>query len=162
VAIRDSDSSLSDDDSEDQPLPVRRSTRGRKTTKIELDSDGDYVDGQADAPKRRIKLLGPKKKTFQPRSVIPAYGRLRDIDTVDEDPFDNDDEKEILRLHRRVCEKCHEGPAHSLLAAWNKRSKAKGKKRKRNTDDDFEWSDDEERFKSLGGWIQWFVFSSFP
>jgi chromodomain-helicase-DNA-binding protein 4 len=159
LAIRDSDSSLSDQDSDDLLPPVRRSMRGRKATEIELDSDSDYVDAQTDAPNRRIKLIGPKKKLSRPRSVIPAYGRVRDIGTVDEDPFDNDDDKEILRLHRRMCEKCHEGPAHDLLATLKKRSKGKGKKRKRDTDDEFEWSDDEEKLRSLGGWVQWFVFS---
>lgn len=161
VAIRDSDSSLRDEDSDSDnlPLPVRRSTRNRKTMEIELDSDGHYVEGQTNAPNGNIKLLGPKKKVSRPRSVIPGYGRVRGIDTIDEDPFDNDDEKEILRLHRRVCEKCHEGPAHSLLGTLKKMSKGRGKKRKRNTDDEFEWSDDEEKFRSLGGWVQWFFFS---
>jgi len=158
-AIRDSDSSLTGEDSDDPPLPVRRSMRSRKTTEIELDSDSDY-DTQKDTP-RRIRLLGPKKKVSRPRSVMPSLGRVRDISTIDEDPFDNDDEKEILRLHRRVCEKCHEGPAHNLLASLKKKSKGKGKKRKRSTDDEFEWSNDEEKLTSLGGWVQWFVFSPF-
>jgi len=161
LTIRDSDSSHTDVDSDDPPLPVRRSLRGRKTTEIELDSDSDY-DAQKDTPSRRIKLLGPKKKSSRPRSVIPSLGRVRDISTVDEDPFDNDDEKEVLRLHRRVCEKCHEGPAHGLLASLKKKSKGKGKKRKRDTDDEFEWSDDAEKLTSLGGWVQWFAFLYTP
>jgi chromodomain-helicase-DNA-binding protein 4 len=156
LPIRDSDGST-DVDSDDLPLPVRRSMRGRKMTEIELDSDSDY-DIQKDVPSRRIKLLGPKNKLSRPRSVIPSLGRVRDISTVDEDPFDNDDEKEVLRLHRSVCEKCHEGPAHTLLTSLKKKSKRKGKKRKRGTDDEFEWSDDAEKLTSLGGWVQWFAF----
>jgi hypothetical protein len=151
LAIRDSDDSLSDEDPDASPLPVTR------TTEIGLYSDSDYVDFQPDASNRRIRLLGPKKKTPRPRSVIPVYGCVRDIGTLDEDPFDNDDDREIFRVHRRVCEKCHEGPAHSLLAALKKRLKGKGKKRKRGTDDEFEL-DDEEKLRSLGGWVQWFVF----
>jgi hypothetical protein len=48
-----------------------------------------------------------------------------------------------------------------LLAALKKRLKGKGKKRKRGTDDEFE-SDDEEKLRSLGGWVQWFVFFLSP
>lgn len=157
LVIRNSDYGRSEEDSDDQQIPLRRSTRGRKTTEIGLGSDSDYDNVQTDAPDRRINFLRPKKKISRPRSVIPAYGRVRDIGTVDEDPFDNDDEKEILRVHRRVCEKCHDGPTHGLLAALKKRQRGKGKKRMRDTDDEMEWSDDEEKIRNLGGWVQWFA-----
>src|SRR5205807_1274154 len=105
LTIPDSDSNLSDDDLDSSP-GLRRSTRVRKATEILLDSDADYVDAQPASP-RRLKLIGPKKSSRPP--VTPLYGRIRSIKTLLEDPFDDDDDNAVLRRHRQMCEKCHEG-----------------------------------------------------
>ncbi len=160
VLTIDSDTSVTDEDFETSNAQRRRFTRSRKVMEIELDSDADYAGAQPAANARRIKLLGPKKKAPRSQSLVPMYGRVRDIKSIDEDPFSDDDGREVLRVHRKVCEKCHDRPAHQMLEAFRRKSKGKGKKRKRSTDDDFEWSDDEEKFLSLGGWVQWFVFRS--
>jgi len=154
LTIPNSDSNISDDDLDSSPGP-RRSTRARKATEILLDSDADYVDAQPASP-RRLKLIGPKKSSRPP--VTPLYGRVRSIKTLLEDPFDDDDDNAILRRHRQMCEKCHEGPAHKQLAAL-KKPKNRGRKRKRSPEDDFEYTDDEERLQKQGGWVQWFVSS---
>ncbi len=152
LTIPDSDSN-SDEDLDGSPGP-RRSTRARKATEILLDSDVDYVD--APSP-RRLKLIGPKKSSRRP--VIPLYGRVRNIKTLLEDPFDDDDDSAVLRRHRQMCEKCHEGPAHDQLAALKKKPKNRGRKRKRSPEDEFEDTDDEDRLQRQGGWVQWFVSS---
>lgn len=159
VLTIDSDTSVTDEDFDTSNAQRRRSTRNRKAMEIELDSDADYAGAQP-ANARKIKILGPRKKAPRSKSLVPMYGRVRDIKSIGEDPFSDDDGREVLRLHREVCEKCHDGPAHKMLEAFRKKSKGKGKKRKRSTDDEFEWSDDEEKFLSLGGWVQWFVFCS--
>lgn len=154
LTIPDSDSNLSDDDLDSSPGP-RRSTRARKATEIRLDSDAEYID--APASPRRLKLIGPKKSSRPP--VAPLYGRVRSIKTLLEDPFDDDDDNAVLRQHRQMCEKCHEGPAHKQLAALKKKPRNRGKKRKRSPEDEFEYTDDEERLQNQGGWVQWFVSS---
>lgn len=153
----DSDNSITDEDSAILNLQ-RRSGRSRKAMEVELDSDDDYVNAKPATSTQKIKLLGPRKKPSRSQYFVPMYGRVRDIKSIDEDPFSDDEDHDVLRLHRKVCERCHNGPAHNMLESLRRKSKGKGKKRKRSTDDEFEWSDDEEKFLSLGGWVQWFVF----
>lgn len=138
---------------------VRRSTRSRNITEINLDSDDyeflddDDDDYGADVRKNKAKEKGKSKKGT--KSVQPMYGHFRSTDTLDQDPFSDDEENEALRRHREICEKCHRAPAHKLLATFRKKSKKRSKKRKRTTDDEFEESESEETFIELGGWVQW-------
>ncbi|KAF9527780.1 SNF2 family N-terminal domain-containing protein [Crepidotus variabilis] len=162
----DSEGSYSELGSDDNsPQLKRRSTRSRKMTEIQLESDRDYLDElsdaqseaqSSDAPGRTIKVHRSRKKTaVRRKSVMPAYGHIRDIKTIGEDPYSDDEENEVLRRHRPHCEKCHQGRADQLLQTFRKTSKKKGKKRKRaDEEDDFEWSDEEEKLTTLGGWLQ--------
>jgi len=140
--------------------PARRSTRTKKATEIHvIDSeDDDYLDDDYNA-RTKLKVGTKKKRNSHIKSAPPMYGHFRDIATLDEDPFSDDEDNEALRRHRAICEKCHLGPAHKLLATFKKKSKGKGKKRKRSTEDEFEESDDEDKYINMGGWVQWFVFS---
>jgi hypothetical protein len=138
-------------------ISARRSTRIRKATEIHvIDSDeDDYLDEGHD---RRTKAKSKtKKKASHAKLAPPMYGHFRDITSRDEDPFSDDEENAALRQHRAICEKCHLAPAHKLLAAFKKKSKIKGKKRKRSTDDEFEESDNEDKYINMGGWVQWLV-----
>ena len=147
------------DSSDRMPGPTRRSTR-TKVTKINLISDEDFLDEDetdGESQDRRAKAKGKiktKKKSAHPK---PMYGRIRAVASIRDDPFPEDEEHEPLRRHRDICEKCHQKPAHLLLAAFKKRSKGKGKKRKRGTDDEFEESEDDQKFIDMGGWMTWFV-----
>lgn len=140
---------------------VRRSTRTKKAAEVRLDfDDEEYTDDEYDVSKdRRSKSSGKAKHKKRVKSAQPMYGHFRSIDTLDQDPFSDDEDNEALRRHRDICEKCHLAPAHKLLAAFKKKSKGKGKKRKRSTDDEFEQSESEQTFVDLGGWVQWYVFT---
>lgn len=163
VVVLDSDNSgnsSGESEIETNTRNLRRSTRSKKRTTIRVASDvDDYVDEDEndmyDNKKRGGKAS--KKKGHRPKSALPMYGRFRDISTITEDPLSDDDDNEVLRRHRSICEKCHLAPAHKLLADF-KRKKSKGKKRKRSTDDEFEESDDEDHFIKMGGWVQWYIF----
>uniref|UniRef100_A0A8H7YAC3 Chromatin remodeling factor mit1 n=1 Tax=Psilocybe cubensis TaxID=181762 RepID=A0A8H7YAC3_PSICU len=136
------------------PSGVRRSTRMKKVTKVRLDFDDDeYTDDDGVSERRRSKSHAKAKKN-RVKSARPMYGHFRSIESLDQDPFSDDEDNEVLRQHRSICEKCHLAPAHKLLAAFQKKSKGKGKKRKRSTDDEFEQSDSEQTFIDLGGWVQ--------
>lgn len=147
------------DFSDQMPGPTRRSMR-KKVTKINLISDEeDYLDeDEMDSlsQDRRAKAQG-KTKTKKSTQIKPMYGRIRAVTTIRDDPFPDDEEREALRRHRDICEKCHQKPAHLLLAAFKKRSKGNGKKRKRSTDDEFEESEDDQKYINMGGWMTWFV-----
>ena len=155
MAFAESESDLSDQ----MPGPTRRSTR-RKVTKINLIADEeDYLDEDemdSQSQDRRAKTQG-KTKSKKSTQIKPMYGRIRAVTTIGDDPFPDDEEHEALRRHRDICEKCHQKPAHLLLAAFKKRSKGNGKKRKRNTDDEFEESEDDQKYINIGGWMTWFV-----
>lgn len=160
VVVDSDDSDDYDDGSESDARNLRRSTRTRKVTTIRVDSeDDDYIDEDEDVvyAKRNKGGKAVKKKAHRPKSARPMYGRFRDIATLAEDPFSDDDDNEVLRRHRSICEKCHLAPAHKLLAAF-KRKKSKGKKRKRSNDDEDEESDEEEHLIGKGGWVQWYFF----
>lgn len=152
VAVLDSDSETSGKSSANHQA-LRRSTRSRKAAEIVLVSDDDSYEEHS-TRSRKVKAQTPRKK-HSVKSVQPMYGHFRDISTLDEDPFSDDEDNEVLRLHRKVCEKCYEAPAHTLLEQFRKKSKRKGKKRKRGTDDEFEESEDEDSFIGIGGWVQW-------
>ncbi|KAF8973574.1 hypothetical protein BDZ97DRAFT_1690769 [Flammula alnicola] len=160
VIVLDSDSGDSgESEMEVDSRSLRRSTRARKTTEIYISSDDEYIDEDDDedgshAKRSKSKANAGKKKPPRPKSAQPMYGHFRDIKTLAEDPFSDDEDNQMLRRHRDMCEKCHLGPAHKLLAAFRKKSKGKGKKRKRSTDDEFEESDDDEQFINMGGWVQ--------
>ena len=146
----------SESDSSDQiPGSTRRSMR-KKVTKINLIVDeGDYLDEDEIDSQSRPKAKG-KTKTKKSQ-IKPMYGRIRAVTTIRDDPFPDDEEHEALRRHRDICEKCHQKPAHLLLAAFKKRSKGNGRKRKRSTDDEFEESEDDQKYINMGGWMTWFV-----
>ena len=160
LTIGDSESNFSGNDSvEEISRPTRRSTRGRKATEIKVDDDDyEFIDDDSDDGRKKAKA--PKVKRSTRKSVIPMYGHFRDIKTLDDDPFSDDEENEDLRRHRQICEKCHLGPAHKQLAAFKKKANKKGKKRRRGTDDEFEESDNEEKYHNIGGWVQWQVDSA--
>lgn len=148
-----SESELSEESDEDEDIaPVRRSTRTRKATEINLVSDDDeYTEDNRDESRaKKIKGHGKSKKN---KSSPPMYGHIRSIGSLDDDPF-SDEENEPLRFHRDICEKCHRPPAHKLLENF-KKSKGKGRKRKRSTDDEFEESDGEQTYLDMGGWVRW-------
>jgi chromodomain-helicase-DNA-binding protein 4 len=150
----------SESDSGDQmPGLTRRSAR-TKATKINVISDEeDYLgeDGMDSESQDRIAKAKGKIKKRKSAHPKPMYGRIRAVATIRDDPFPDDEEHEALRRHRDICEKCHQKPAHLLLAAFKKKSKGKGKKRKRSTDDEFEESEDDQKYIDMGGWMTWFV-----
>lgn len=158
--IEDSDSEETSGTGDNKPARVgaRRSTRTKKPVVINLDSD-DYnsdSDEFSVGPKRRPQARSATKTTRRPKQSQPAaYGYFRDVATLE---YSDDEDNATLRNHRNICEKCHLAPGHVLLKRLAKRSKSKGRKRKRGTDDEFEESDDEVRYTALGGWVQWFVY----
>ena len=146
------------DFSDQMPGSIRRSMR-TKVTKINLITDEeDYLDEDemdSQSEDRRAKVKG-KTKAKKSTHLKPMYGRIRAVTTIQDDPFPDDEDHEALRRHRDICEKCHQKPAHLLLVAFKKKSKGKGKKRKRSTDE-FEESEDDQKYINMGGWMTWFV-----
>jgi chromodomain-helicase-DNA-binding protein 4 len=146
------DSDASDDEVSRQPR--RRSMRkkiGRTLNfadgiEDEQTQDSDYQVSHAKGPKKT------KRKKSYSESARPAYGHFRSMDDLEYEP---DEETRVLRAHRQFCERCHQPPATGLLQLALKHAK-KGKKKKR-TEDESEESEAEERARSLGGWVQWYV-----
>jgi chromodomain-helicase-DNA-binding protein 4 len=137
--------------------PTRSSNRTRKTiAAITVDSSAYEDSGQEDDDGagsdfqvgRKPKIA---KKKVTPKASRPAYGQIRPITDLD---YDDDEETAALRAHRDDCEKCHQKPAHILLARFRKRPKQKGKPR-RNSDDEDEEDDEEEKLVNKGGWVRW-------
>jgi chromodomain-helicase-DNA-binding protein 4 len=152
------------DFSDQMPGPTRRSMR-KKVTKINLITDEeDYLDeDEMDSQSRDRRAKGKGKiKAKKSTQIKPMYGRIRAVSTIRDDPFPDDEEHEALRRHRDICEKCHQKPAQLLLAAFKKRSKSNGKKRKRSTDDEFEESEGDEKYINMGGWVTWLVVYAIP
>lgn len=143
------------DDSESErgsARPERRVTRAR-AVKLKLASDisefEDDDDGSDFAVSRRPEK---SKKASRPKFTPPSYGNIRPVVALDYDDYPSDAENEALREHRAICEKCHLVPAHQLLQTMKR---SKGKKRKRGSEDEFDYSDDEDRYTALGGWVRW-------
>jgi hypothetical protein len=146
------------DDSESErgsARPQRRLTRAR-AVKLKLASDNsDFEDDDDDDASDYAVRRRPEKskKASRPKFTPPSYGNIRPIAALDYDDYPSDPENEALREHRAICEKCHLVPAHQLLQTMKKKSK--GKKRKRGSEDEFDYSDDEDRYTALGGWVRW-------
>ncbi|CAK5279999.1 unnamed protein product [Mycena citricolor] len=157
IQVIDSDDSDDDDSVAHAP---RRSTRTRRTFKIAVgdDSDAEEDDSDGDASVRKLKGTTKRPKVARKKAARPAYGHVRGIEDLDYD-HQSDEETAPLRMHRNVCEKCKENPAHEVLGALKKK-KNKSRRRKKTSDDDIEGSEDEvERAERHGGWVRWFVIS---
>ncbi|KAF9447799.1 hypothetical protein P691DRAFT_801793 [Macrolepiota fuliginosa MF-IS2] len=146
---------MTDDDDEG---PSRRRTLRSRQLKLkpvayeeedygesEIESDED--DYRSRALKRRASK-GKQRAVAKPRGARPEYGCVKPIGEIELDYFSDDDDRP-LRAHRRLCEKCHLGPAHVQLAAWKKR---KSRKKKVNSDEDEE--DEEDKIERLAGWVR--------
>lgn len=146
-----------DSDSGSERGPVRRSTRAKKAAAIDLDADayseGSDSGGRSESSGSHSGSGEQKKKIVRGKASRPAYGHFRVVADLG---YDSDEDTAPLREHRGICEKCHRAPAHELLNTLAKRPKAKGKQRKKTTDDEFEESGTEqERLVALGGWVRW-------
>lgn len=139
---------------------LRRSTRSRKGVKVSLDAEAysgasEPTSGDEDEPHAKTGSKGQKKERRRARTSRPAYGHFRAVAELDYDSH-SDEETASLRKHRGICEKCHQGPAHSLIRALLKKPGGKGKIRKKTSDDEFDSSGDEqERISGFGGWVRW-------
>ncbi|KAK7064375.1 chromatin remodeling factor mit1 [Favolaschia claudopus] len=159
IIVLDSDEETPAPDRRSTSAAPRRSTRSRKNFKINLDKgayyESDQEDNMSEGYESAAKLQGAAKrpKVAQKKGVRPAYGYVRGVEDLEYD-HNSDEETAALRVHRDVCEKCHEHPAHEQLAALGKR-RNKGRKKRKSTDDEFEESGDEaERAAKRGGWVQ--------
>lgn len=133
--------------------PPRRSTRSRRTARVNLIDDAESEgDSYHDSPGQKSgdRGAGKKHRKKRPAATRPAYGHFRDVGDLDFDFFE-DEATSSLRAHRDVCEKCHKSPAHEELKVFKK-----GRRRPKVAED--ESDDDEDRIRSLGGWVQWFGF----
>ncbi|KAF5384826.1 hypothetical protein D9615_001372 [Tricholomella constricta] len=157
VFVIDSDEENGDSEKSVTLLPSRRSTRIQKGVKVNLDIDAftdnfEPSDGDSDTyGSRRSQFKGKKSKhKVRPKVSRAAYGHFRPIAELEYESC-SDEESAPFRRHRDICEKCHKAPAHKLIQALSK----KGRSKKRKTsEDDFDVSDDEERFAALGGWVR--------
>ncbi|KAJ7900162.1 SNF2 family DNA-dependent ATPase [Mycena olivaceomarginata] len=150
------------DSDEETPAPdanasTRRSARSRKNFKISLDDyyESEQEDNSSEGYESTQKLRGAVKrpKAARKKGTRPAYGHVRGVEDLEYDP-NSDEETAALRVHRNVCEKCHEHPAHEQLAKLSKR-KGKARKKRKSTDDEFEESGDEAvRASKRGGWVR--------
>ncbi|KAJ7293407.1 SNF2 family DNA-dependent ATPase [Mycena rebaudengoi] len=163
IAVLDTDEDEEEDEAGSTNVPTRRSTRARKGFKVKLDRGAYYESEQEDDDSEADDAAPRPKATVKKRArnargkgagVRPAYGHIRSVADLDYDP-DSDEDTAALREHRNECEKCHMKPAHELLEAERKRPKAKGRKRRKTSDDDLEESGDEvERITKKGGWVR--------
>lgn len=142
-------------------IPARRSTRERKSTRTNLADD--YVDEDGDSEtdsemyletsrKRGKSKAGAKIQKRIRRGPVsrPAYGIFRSVTDLGFDAYEEED-TELLRAHRDICEKCHKAPAHAQLG----KPKKGRKKAHKEDEDDFE-EDEDDLVQSLGGWVRWY------
>lgn len=126
-----------------------RSSRGqtkRKRSEVSPEFGDDQV---SESVSSRVK----PKTGRRARAPKAAYGVVRAIADLDDACLPDDGN--ILGRHRGFCEKCHQAPAHELIARLKKQGKNRKKKR-RKAESDLEASEDElEKFEALGGWVRW-------
>jgi len=142
-------------------IPARRSTRQRKSARTNLTDD--YVDEAGDSetdsetyqetsrrPGKSKAVARTQKRIRRGPVSRPAYGIFRSVADLEFDAYDEED-TELLRAHRDICEKCHKAPAHVQLEKPKKKGRKKGK------EDEFEIEEDEDDLiQSLGGWVRWY------
>ncbi|TFK30824.1 hypothetical protein FA15DRAFT_608326 [Coprinopsis marcescibilis] len=136
--------------------PSRRSARRKRPFKVTIGSESNYEpEDNEEEEGSDYKSVRPatKKNATKVKVPIPSYGHIRDIKTIDIDPFPDDEYNKSLRGHRSVCEKCHLKPADHLLQNLARRAKRENGKKRRRSEDEFEVSDG-ERYNDLGGWVQ--------
>lgn len=130
------------DDSESNETSDSKKHRQRTGSDQGVTSnDSDQSEGLS-TKNRMNNFNGKLIKSKKSKAIKPAYGLIRNVDNL----YDSDSESTPLRAHRDFCERCHRKPAHRLKANYKKR-------RKRKTDDIF--SDDDDSYENLGGWIRW-------
>ncbi|KAG1825750.1 SNF2 family N-terminal domain-containing protein [Suillus subaureus] len=139
-------------------IPARRSARERKSARTNLaedyvedtgdsESDGEsYMETSKRAGKSRAAAKTQKRLKRGPVSR-PAYGIFRSVADLEFDAYEED--TELLRSHRDICEKCHKAPAHVQL----EKPKKGRKKIRKDEDHGFEESED-DLIQPLGGWVR--------
>ncbi|KAG1757761.1 SNF2 family N-terminal domain-containing protein [Suillus lakei] len=141
-------------------IPARRSARERKSARTNLAED--YVDepGDSDSESDGESYMETSKRAGKSTAATktqkrlkrgpvsrPAYGIFRSVADLEFDVYEED--TELLRAHRDICEKCHKAPAHVQLE-----KPKKGRKKIRKEDDyGFEENED-DLIQSLGGWVR--------
>lgn len=139
-------------------IPPRRSARERKSAKNNLAED--YVDETDDSESSSESFMETSKRAGKSKAVAktrklkrgpvsrPAYGNFRSVKDIESDAYE--EETELLRAHRDICEKCHKAPAHVQLE-----KPKKGRKKTRKEDDDGFDENEDDLIRSLGGWVRW-------
>jgi hypothetical protein len=158
--MTESDDELAGYEQEDiiDVIPARRSARERKSAKINLAED--YVDETGDSESNGESFMETSKRAGKSKAAAktrklkrgpvsrPAYGIFRSVADLEFDAYEED--TELLRAHRDICEKCHKAPAHVQLE-----KPKKGRKKIRKEDDyGFEENED-DLIQALGGWVRW-------
>ncbi|KAG2755489.1 hypothetical protein P692DRAFT_20793136 [Suillus brevipes Sb2] len=157
--MTESDDELAGYEQEDiiDVIPARRSARERKSAKINLAED--YVDETGDSESNGESFMETSKRAGKSKAAAktrklkrgpvsrPAYGIFRSVADLEFDAYEED--TELLRAHRDICEKCHKAPAHVQLE-----KPKKGRKKIRKEDDyGFEENED-DLIQALGGWVR--------
>lgn len=128
------------------PVKTRTSGRLRQSARETEDEEErhDEVEHDSDGGEEVAK---PEKKRIRGRLSRPAYGNIRLIADLSENESDDD---YPLKVHRDACDKCQEPPAHISLNKYYAKLKRKRHGRKVAPDEE-----EEERLRSLGGWVRW-------
>ncbi|KAG0704357.1 SNF2 family DNA-dependent ATPase [Suillus ampliporus] len=141
-------------------IPARRSARERKSARNNLADD--YVEEAADS-ETDGETYGTSKGSLKSKPAAktqkrlrrgpvsrPAYGIFRSVADLEFDAYEEED-TELLRAHRDICEKCHKAPAHVQL------EKPKKGRKKSHKEDDYAFEENEDEgdlIQSLGGWVR--------
>ncbi|KAG2075089.1 hypothetical protein BDR04DRAFT_1133497 [Suillus decipiens] len=139
-------------------IPARRSARKRKSARTNLAEDYVEVEDASDSESDGESYVETSKRAAMSKAVAkaqnrlkqrpvsrPAYGIFRSVADLEFDAYEEED-TELLRAHRDICEKCHKAPAHVQLQKQKK-------SRKKKDDHGFEESED-DLIQSLGGWVR--------
>ncbi|KAG1846831.1 SNF2 family N-terminal domain-containing protein [Suillus subluteus] len=140
-------------------IPARRSARERKSARTNLAED--YVEDAGDSESDGESYMETSKKAGKSRAVAktqkrlkrgpvsrPAYGIFRSAADLEFDAYE-EEETELLRSHRDICEKCHKAPAHVQLE-----KPKKGRKKIRKDDDYGSEENEDDLIQSFGGWVR--------
>ncbi|KAG2154662.1 hypothetical protein DEU56DRAFT_769656 [Suillus clintonianus] len=140
-------------------IPARRSARERKSARTNLAED--YVDEAGDSETDSESYTETSKRAAKSKAAVksqkrlkrgpvsrPAYGIFRSVADLEFDAYEEED-TELLRAHRDICEKCHKAPAHVQL-----KKPRKGRRKIRKEDDYGSEENEDDLIQSLGGWVR--------
>ncbi|KAJ2932680.1 hypothetical protein H1R20_g4415, partial [Candolleomyces eurysporus] len=124
------------------------------------DSDEDQGEASEEESDGYTESTGPRRVTRQPKLPFsPRKARSQRLIALDDSESERGSSRPERRVTRARAVKLKLASDNSDFedddgSDYATMKKSKGKKRKRGSDDEFDYSDDEDRYNALGGWVR--------